>query len=196
MRAKRTSEQTEKLVFAAAMTALVILLQVIATVTRVFLGLSINLSLIPIVIGAATGGIALGAWLGLVSGTAVLITGEAAPFLAISIFGALFLVLSKGVLSGVASAVIYKIFKKTREKLALYMAAITCPIVNTGVYLVVCTAIFKQVIEDMGRAENVNAADVYPWFIGVVLFLFAIEFISTIVLTPYVLKLLEIKKKK
>ena len=74
MNAKRTTLQTERLVLASVLTAIVMILQLMAILTRAVLPIfSINLVLIPIVIGAAIGGIGVGAWLGFVSGVAVLI---------------------------------------------------------------------------------------------------------------------------
>ena len=65
---KRMTDYTRKLVLSAVMTAIVVILQVMAVVTRAILpAFSINLVLIPIVIGAAIGGVGLGGWLGFIS---------------------------------------------------------------------------------------------------------------------------------
>ena len=79
---------TETMVFAAVLTAIVIVLQLVGSFIR-FGPFSVSLVLIPIVIGAATCGKWIGAWLGLVFGVAVLISGDAAAFLQISIPGTL-----------------------------------------------------------------------------------------------------------
>ena len=195
MKIKRTTIETERLVLAAVLTAVVILLQVMAMVTKLFLGLSINLSLIPIVIGAAVGGVGLGAWLGFVSGIAVLITGEAAPFLALNIFGALLIVLLKGTLAGAVSAVVYKMFEKQKKKFSVYAAAMVCPIVNSSIFVIGCTIFFREIINEWGSAANVDNAFVYFIFV-IVLINFTIELLFNVILSPYVLRLLEIKKKK
>ena len=62
--------KTEKLVLAALLTALVVLLQYLGAFVR-FGPFSISLVLIPIVIGAATCGASIGAWLGFVFGVVV-----------------------------------------------------------------------------------------------------------------------------
>ena len=195
MKIKRTTIETERLVLAAVLTAVVILLQVMAMVTKLFLGLSINLSLIPIVIGAAVGGVGLGAWLGFVSGIAVLITGEAGPFLALNIFGALLTVLLKGTLAGAVSAVVYKMFEKQKKKFSVYAAAMVCPIVNSSIFVIGCTIFFREIINEWGSAANVDNAFVYFIFV-IVLINFTIELLFNVILSPYVLRLLEIKKKK
>ena len=116
MRVKRTTVETERLVLAAVLTAIVVILQVMAILTRAVLPIfAINLVLIPIVIGAAIGGVGVGAWLGFVSGVAILISGDAAAFLSISIAGTLITVLLKGTASGFAAAGAYKLFEKKNK---------------------------------------------------------------------------------
>ena len=61
MKIKRTTVQTERLVLSAVLTASVVILQVMAILTRAVLPVfAINLVLIPIVIGAAIGGVTVG----------------------------------------------------------------------------------------------------------------------------------------
>lgn len=195
MRAKRTTVETERLVLAAALTAVVVVLQLMAMVSKLFLGLSINLSLIPIVVGAAIGGVWLGAWLGFASGVTVLITGEAAPFLVLNIPATLAMVLLKSMLAGVASALVYQFLLKKSKKLAVYSAAIVCPIVNSSVFVLGCTAFFREIINEWGAAANVDNAFIYFLFV-IVLINFSLEMIFNIVLSPYVIRLLDIKNKK
>ena len=70
---------TEKMVIGAILTALVVILQYLGSFIR-FGPFSISLVLIPIVIGAATCGKLVGAWLGFMFGVAVLLSGDAAAF--------------------------------------------------------------------------------------------------------------------
>ena len=76
---------TETMVFGAILTALVIVLQYVSMAIR-FGTFSITLSLTPIVIGALTCGVGMGAWLGFVFGVTVLFTGDAASFWAVAPF--------------------------------------------------------------------------------------------------------------
>ena len=73
-----------KLTLGGLLTALVIVLQIMGSFIR-FGPFSVSLVLIPIVIGAATCGPYIGAWLGFVFGMAVLLSGDAAAFLVISL---------------------------------------------------------------------------------------------------------------
>ena len=74
-----TRISTRTLTIGAALTAIVLILQLMGAFIR--LGpFSMSFVLVPIVVGAATCGTAVGTWLGLVFGVAVLISGDAAPF--------------------------------------------------------------------------------------------------------------------
>jgi hypothetical protein len=53
-----------------------------------------------IVLGAATCGKGVGAWLGLTFGVTVLLSGDAAAFMSISVIGTVITVLAKGLLCG------------------------------------------------------------------------------------------------
>lgn len=98
-----TKLQTQKLVLGAIMTALVIILQLIGSFTTFFGPFSTAVALIPIVLGAAMCGTAVGAWLGLVFGVVVIASGGAALFFAFDIPGTIITVLLKGTLCGLAA---------------------------------------------------------------------------------------------
>ena len=196
MNRKRTSIQTERLVLAAVLTAVVVILQVMAILTRAVLPVfSINLVLVPIVIGAAIGGIGVGAWLGFVSGLVVLISGDAAAFLSISIFGTIFTVLLKGVACGAAAAGVYKLLEKKNKYLAVLCTAIACPVANTGVFILGCFTFFMDTIRSWG--VGLGYANAFGYIIlGMIGINFIIELVLNVILSPTVLKLLEIKEKK
>lgn len=192
---KRTSIKTERLVLASVLTAIVVILQVMAILTRAVLPIfSINLVLIPIVIGAAIGGIGVGAWLGFVSGVAVLVSGDAAAFLSISIFGTILTVLLKGTASGLAAAGVYKLLSKKNKYLAVLCAAVACPIANTGVFILGCLTFFMDTIRAWG--DGLGYANAFGYIIlGMIGINFIIELVLNVILSPAVLRLLEIKEK-
>ena len=74
------STKTQKIVGIGLFTAIIVVLQLLAATIK-FGPFSITLVLAPIVIGAALYGIGAGAWLGLVFGVSVLISGDAAAFM-------------------------------------------------------------------------------------------------------------------
>ena len=194
MNIRRTNINTEKLVLASILTAIVVVLQAIALVTRVVLPMfAINLVLIPIVIGAAIGGVWLGAWLGFVSAIAILCT-DAASFFAISIIGTILTVIVKGVASGLAAAGVYKLLEKKNKYAAVICAAVVCPIVNTGVFILGCLAFFMDAIKVWGAGVGYDNAFVYI-LVGMIGINFIIELVINVILSPTVIKLIEIKNK-
>ena len=194
MKVKRTTVETERLVLAAVLTAIVVILQVMAILTRAVLPIfAINLVLIPIVIGAAIGGV--GAWLGFVSGVAILISGDAASFLAINIAGTLITVLLKGTASGFAAAGAYKLFEKKNKYLAVLVSALVCPVVNTGIFVLGCLTFFMDTVRAWGEGLGYENAFAYI-FLGMIGINFIIEVALNLVLSPAVLRLLSIKEKK
>ena len=195
MKGKRTNISTERLVLSAILTAIVVVLQVMAIITRTILPVfSINLVLIPIVIGSAIGGIGVGAWLGFVSGVAVLISGDASAFLAINIGGTIATVLIKGVASGVAAASVYRLLEKKNRYLAVLCAAIVCPIANTGVFLLGCFTFFMDTLRTWGEGLGYSNAMAYI-FLGMIGINFIIELALNVILSPTVVRLIDIKNK-
>ena len=112
-------QNTQKIVFTALLTALVVVLQYVSMALR-FGTFSITLVLVPVVIGAATCGVLAGGWLGFVFGVIVLLTGDAAPFLAIDVFGTILTVLLKGTLCGIAAGLVYKALHKKNQYLLVH----------------------------------------------------------------------------
>lgn len=195
MNNKRTTVNTERLVLCAILTAIVVILQVIAIITRAVLpAFAINLVLIPIVIGAAVGGVRVGAWLGFVSGVAVLISGDAASFLAIDIFGTIVTVLLKGTVSGIAAAATYKLLEKKNKYLAVFASAIICPLTNTGVFLLGCFTFFMDTIREWGDGLGYHNAFAYI-LLGMIGINFIIELVLNVILSPAVIRLIKIKEK-
>ncbi len=180
----------EKLVVGAVLTALVIILQLLGQF--IHLGpFSISLVLIPIVIGAATCGTAISTWLGLVFGVVVLMT-DAGAFLAINVLGTVVTVLLKGACCGLAAGIVYNAAKSKGEYLAVYLSAIICPIVNTGIFLLGCVVFFLDTIEGWGAAGGYGNVVEYM-FIGLAGGNFIFELLSNIIISPTVVILTRMK---
>ena len=184
---------TKNLVLSAILTALVIILQFMGAFIK--LGpFSISLVLIPIVIGAACCGKGIGAWLGLVFGVVVLASGDAAVFLAINPLGTVLTVLLKGILSGYLAGLTYKLFEKTNTFLAVAISAIVCPIINTGIFLVGCLLFFMSAVTEWANAFGFgnNVAEYMILVLVGANFLF--ELLTNIILSPIIVRLLNIRK--
>ncbi len=154
---KTKEMSTKTLVMAAVLTALVALLQYVGGSIK--LGpFSISLVLIPIVIGAATCGIKIGTWLGFVFGVAVLLSGDAGTFLAVNVIGTVITVLLKGMACGFFAGLAFKGISKLSKNnyLATMVAAVICPLVNTGVFLLGCLLFFMETITMWAGGSDVG----------------------------------------
>lgn len=189
---RRIKKSTETLVMGGILTALVIVLQYLGSFIH-FGPFSISLVLIPIVIGAATCSTKISTWLGLVFGVIVLLM-DASAFLAISVPGTVITVLAKGIGCGLAAGLAYKLLAKKNRYAATVLAAVVCPIVNTGIFFLGCRLFFFETITQWGAAEGYENALKYM-FVGLAGGNFLFEFATNIVLSPVIVRLLNIKEK-
>ena len=143
-----------RITFLGLMTALVIILHAMSAFLR-FGAFSISPVLVPIALGAIVCGPIGGAWLGFVSAMYILLTGQAALFLGINAVGTVITVLLKGILCGAVSGWLYNAISKKNELLAVTVAAITCPIVNTGIFFVGCLVFFLPALATEAGDSNV-----------------------------------------
>ena len=185
--------KTEKLVLGAIMTGLVIILQLIGSGTTFFGPFSTAVALIPIVLGAAMCGTAIGAWLGFAFGMVVLLSGGAALFFAFDVPGTIITVLVKGTACGFAAGVAYKLLSKYNKFFAALAAAIVCPFVNTGMFLLGCYIFFMdsatQIADTLGLTVSGMAV-----FWALAMGNFALEIISNVILSPVIVRILKFNK--
>ncbi len=184
---KKQAMSTKNLVMYAVLTALTFVLQYISMFIRTGT-FSITLSLVPIVIGAALLGWKGGTWLGLVFGAAVLVSGDAGPFLALSVPGTVITVLAKGALSGLIAGLIFKVLKSRNSTLAVAVSAVSCPIVNTGVFIIGVFVFFLKHF----MTDGMTIPALIFSFIGVNFF---IELAVNIILCPAIVRLLKFRNK-
>lgn len=186
---------TQKLVGMALFSAIVVVLQLLGAFIR-FGQFSVSLVLIPIVVGAAVYGIGAGAWLGFVFGVAVLLSGDAAAFLAINPIGTVITVLMKGTMAGLAVDLLYSSLSKVNKYLAVFVSAVVCPVVNTGVFLIGCKLFFWETIKEWSAATEYGG-EIAKYVIFIFVggnFLF--ELIINILMSPTVIKVINIGRTK
>ena len=197
MKNKRTNARkasTETMVLGAVMTAMVIILQLLGSFTAFFGPFSTAVALIPIAIGAILCGPAIGAWLGFVFGAVVIFSGGAALFWAFDIPGTILTVMVKGTACGLAAGLVYKWLKKWNGVVAAFAAAIVCPLVNTGIFLLGCAIFFLDDV--VGIASAVGSADAgMALFIGFAMANFLLEIVTNALLSPVFVRLLKIRQK-
>lgn len=187
---KAPSVQT--LVLGAILTAVVVVFQLLGSF--IHLGpFSISLVLVPIVVGAAKCGPKISAWLGFVFSVVVLLT-DAAAFLAVSVWGTIATVLVKGTACGLVAGLIYQVFVKKNEYLGVMTAAIVCPLVNTGIFLLGCVLFFLETVTEWGLALGFPNAFEYMIF-GMAGGNFLVELLINIILCPIIVRILNLNKK-
>ena len=192
---EKRKNQTKLLVLGSIMTALVIILQLIGTVTTFFGPFSTAVALVPIVIGAAMCGTAIGAWLGFVFGVVVLVSGGAALFLAFDVPGTIITVLLKGTACGLAAGLVYKLLKKFNRYIGVVAAALVCPVVNTGVFLLGCFVFFMDSADAIAANLGLNVSGM-ALFWALAMGNFLLEVATSLVLSPVIVRVLSIEKKK
>ena len=185
---------TEKIVLLSLFTALVAILAYFGGFIKIGGLASISLTLIPVVLGAAMCGPWAGAWLGGVSGVVFFMTADAAFWMGLSIPGTIITVMVKGIAAGLVAGLVYKLFEKLNRYLAVIMAAIVCPIVNTGIFIIGCFIFFIDTVKDGAAGANMSVgAYLIIFFVGLN---FVFELLTNIILSPAIVKLLNIRKEK
>ena len=191
---ENTRIKTRTLVGVALFTAIVVILQLVGAFIR-FGPFSVSLVLVPIVVGAALYGASAGAWLGLVFGVVVLLSGDAAAFLPVNPIGTIITVLVKGALAGWCAGIVYHWLEGKNRYLAVIAAAIVCPVVNTGIFLLGCKLFFMDTINAWAQSFGYASAGAYL-ILGMVGLNFVFEMATDIILSPVVMRLIRIGKNE
>ncbi len=196
VKTQKRGMSTQTLVLGAILTALIFILQYVAVALRGAGLFTISLVLVPIVIGAATCGSGMGAWLGLVFGAAVLFSGDAAPFLAINFWATILVVLAKGAACGYVAGFTYRLLRSRNRHLAVIASAIACPVVNTGVFLLGCLVFFMPFVTEMANTLGFGDHVGTYMIVGLVGINFLFELATNLILSPIIVRLLNARSKQ
>ena len=191
---KSKNQQLTKLVSTAILAALVAVLSFVVLPIGAF---NITFSLVPIMVGAILYGMGTGAFLGGVFGVVVavqVVTGMAGV-LSTEMFMlhpavTLVLCVLKGVAAGFASGAVFKMLK-SKKALGVILAAVACPIVNTGIFVGGLFLFYYPLMETFAAA-NAFAGAVAFIFLGIVGLNFIVEFLINVLLVPVVLRVIKI----
>ena len=185
--------QTERLVLMALLTALTAVLAYFGGFIKIGGLASISLTLIPVVLGSALCGPKAGAWLGGVAGAVFFITADAAFWFGLSIPGTVITVMVKGIVAGLCAGLTYKVLEKFNRYVAVLVSAIVCPIVNTGIFLIGCLIFFMDTVNGGAAGEGMSVFGyLIVFFVGLN---FVFELLVNIILSPAILRIINIKKK-
>lgn len=194
---KKTQERsvhTKKLVLLALLSAMVAVLAYYGGFIKIGGFASISLTLIPVVIGATLCGPLAGAWLGGIAGVMFFATPDAAFWFGLNVPGTVITVMVKGVLSGLCAGLAYHLLEKVNRYLAVLVSAIVCPVVNTGIFLLGSLVFFMDAVAGGAETEGMSVGMyLIVFFVGLN---FVFELITNIVVSPAIVRILDIAKKK
>jgi len=179
------------------LTALVVVLQVVATFIKPF-GFSFTLALTPIVVGAALYGSKSGAWLGGVFGVVVLLMcifgADAGGAILWNVNPAMTAVLCivKGAAAGWVTGLVYNALNKKKMTARVISAAICTPIVNTGIFCLGMALFFHDKLVEWAAGANL----VYFVFIGLIGLNFLIEMVVNVALSPIIVRIIDARGKE
>ena len=180
------NQKIKRMAAVALLMALVVVMQFVSGLIPPVGGFSISLVLIPVVLGSALYGPGVGALLGGTFGVTVFINcvtgadpGGAMVFQANPVLCFL-VVMAKGMLAGLASGWVYRLLKCKNTYLAMLCAAIICPVINTGVFVMCMLTFFKDVLSAWA-----GGGDLLAYILtGLVVANFLPEMIINVVFSP------------
>lgn len=193
-----------KMVQLALLTAIVLVLQFTGVAIRLPIpgATNISLVLIPIALGAMLLGPAAGAFLGLVFGLVVYITGGVMhmdPFTAflfdnnpIVTAG---ICIVKSTLAGFLGGWIYKLLKDKKNLLAVFLAAAIVPVINTAVFCLGCLTILGT-IEGFISTNGLGQTGLYFIFIGCAGLNFVFELAVNLIFSPAIERIIRLVSKQ
>ena len=185
--------KTKTIVGIGLFTAIVVVLQLLGGGIR-FGIFSISLVLVPIVVCSAIYGCQAGAWLGFAFGLTVLLSGDSGAFLAVNPLATVLVVLVKGTLCGLIAGIVFKLLEKFNKVAAVIASAVTCPVVNTGIFQLGCQLFFLPTISEWAAMYGYENAGTYM-ILGLAGVNFLIELGVNIVLAPVITQLIKLGKK-
>ena len=197
---------TKRLVQLAMFTALTVLMQALAFTLPAVGGVSFTFSLVPLVLGGVYftstdykfAGIFVGGYLGLLFGVLTCfdaLTGGMTSFLfAKQPLLTILTCLTKGIFAGLVPAFLYALLRKKNSYVAVIVAAVSAPIVNTGLFIAFMF-IMLSTVKDFMQANSLGESAVYFLFIGCAGINFIVEVVINIVISPVIFTVQKIVKK-
>ena len=184
---------TQQIVGTGLLLALEIIFQVIGNYLQ-FGPVSINLSLVAIVLAAVLYGPLSGAILGFFCGVVVLFSPSTlAIFMPVSPIGTVIACLLKTTLAGLIAGFVFKLFKNKNQLVGIIIASILVPVINTGIFSAVCLLFFRPILA--GGAGNESFASMMTFLIvGFIGWNFLIEIATTVVVST-ILGLVIVRRK-
>lgn len=185
--------------YLAVLIALVVVLQLFASAIPMF-GITLNFSLIPIVLAGIFFGAYGGGLVGLVSGLVTFITTavmgrepstaflfQASPVILTIVC------IGKTTLAGVVAGILYRVIGKKNELIASYVAALTVAVVNTGIYLLGMVIMKNDVASFLGT--EATAGVVFVTVFGLIWLNFVLEIVVNLLIAPALYRIVSVIEK-
>ena len=192
----RASEKTRRLTGLALLTAIIVVLQIVASFIK-FGPFSITLALAPIIIGAALFGKGAGAWLGGVFGVGVLLAcvmgwdvGGNILFTANPLLTAI-LCIVKGALAGLAAGAVFQAVSKKNMTGGSILAGIVSPVVNTGVFCLGLALFFYDTLVAWAGGTDL----IYYIIFGLTGVNFLLELVINLVLSTVIVRVVKARSR-
>ena len=182
------SKKIKQMVGIASLSAIVVVLQLIANYIPGPGGVSITLALIPLVIGAIVYGPKGGAFLGVIMGGIILTAPSTSSFLNVRPVITVILCLVKTGVAGLVSGLLFNLLKGKNLKLAVIVAALVAPIVNTGIFAIACMLFYMETLASWAGGSNA----ITFLFLTMIGINFVVEFIINSVLSPTILYIVRV----
>lgn len=165
-------------------------------------GATLNFSLVPIVIGAILQGPVAGGLLGLISGIVIaimVVTGLQGPVFLFLFqhqpFMIVLICLVKTTAAGAISGLLYRVISKKNRHVAVFVSALSAPVVNTGIFILGCLCISGAVelsAAEFGFGYNSAFAVIILVFVT---WNFFIEFAINLIIAPALSRVVTIAEK-
>lgn len=177
----------------AILAALTIILQIIGNYIHIG-PVSINLSLLPISIGAILYGPFSAMFLGFVNGILVLLAPSTISiFIPMSVIGTILTCIVKGGVSGLISSLVFKAFKNKNEVIGSIVSSLIVPVTNTFIFICFAFIFYRDFLyANLNNFPNIFAVLIF----GIAGWNFLFEFLTNGLLTPVIIKVCHIHKSK
>ena len=197
---KQNFFSAKNVAYFAVLLALVVVLQLFASAIPMF-GVTINLSLIPIVLAGIFFGMWGGGFMGLVSGLitfivmAVMGREPSTAFLFQANPAVLTLIcIGKTTVAGFVSGLIYRLIAKKNALAAAYVASALVAILNTGIYMLGMVLMKDDVASFLGT--EATAQVVFVTVFGLIWLNFVLEIAVNVLFAPAVHRVVLVVEKK
>lgn len=194
------SSLTRQITYFAVLAALTVVLQLVGNTVRIG-PVTLNFSLIPIVLCGLLLGVWYGAALGGLTGLIILLhngilgaDGFTNILFATDPIVIILVCILKTGIAGAVCPLIYKAFRKKNELLAVILASASVPVINSGLFAVGMFLIVPSLVSQGFIADGVSAA--YTIFIGFIGLNFVFEFALNLIVAPAIYRVVRVVEKR